>query len=58
MKKCDEHWCEHFGQQSSACGSCIKKESNNDNTDVRVILKRRQEKQMKLDQKKSKGQKR
>jgi hypothetical protein len=58
MSKCNDHWCEHYGKKQGNCDQCTKKESEKNHLDARVVLQRRQVKQMDLDKPKNKGQKR
>lgn len=46
MSKCNDHWCEHYGKGSNNCVQCVKKESENNKSNIRAILKRRQVEQM------------
>ena len=41
MDKCNDHWCDYYGKGSEKCDSCEKKQSEQDKTDINVILKRR-----------------
>ena len=44
-----DHWCEHYGKGSAKCGQCVKKESEQERPELRVILRRRTDKLMELD---------
>ena len=56
MSKCNEHWCENYGKNNSKCDSCEKKTVEQENPNLRDILKRRAVKQMELDNPQNKGQ--
>jgi len=60
MSKCNDHWCDYYGNDSKMCDRCEKKDSINDKPVLRVILKRRADVQMELDKmtNKTKGQER
>jgi len=49
MGKCDDCWCEHYDKTQGICDNCIKKESEKERPDLRVILKKRAVEQMGLD---------
>ena len=48
MGKCNDLWCENYNLSTHECDRCIKNESNNDKTELHVILKRRALEQMEL----------
>jgi len=60
MSKCMDYWCEDYGKVSVRCERCEKKEKVEEQSDLRVILRRRADKLMELDnnQNKSQGQQR
>ena len=49
MDKCNDHWCEHYGNGSEKCDRCQQKDIVQDNHDLRVILRRRAIELMELD---------
>jgi len=56
MNECNDHWCEYYGKGSEKCDRCEKRENTRDKPDLRVILKRRADKQMELDKNPNKSQ--
>jgi len=59
MVNCNDCWCEHNDKNGGNCDYCLKKESESEKPEMRVILKRRVIEQMELlETKKEKGQSR
>ena len=46
---CNDHWCEDYGKGNEKCGQCVKKYSEKDRADLKVMLKRRADKLMEID---------
>jgi hypothetical protein len=38
---CNDHWCDYYGKGSEKCDRCEKKQTSQDKTDLKVVLKRR-----------------
>ena len=49
MPKCNNCWCEHYDKNDDNCDKCLKKEMEEDNPELGVILKRRAVREMELD---------
>ena len=57
MSECNDHWCEYYGKGSDRCDRCEKNHDTKDRPDLRVMLKRRADKQMELTKNTGKKQK-
>jgi len=49
MNKCDDYWCEHYGKDHGECDRYNKKDIANDKNELQIIIKRRADKLMELD---------
>ncbi|MDR0304928.1 MAG: hypothetical protein LBH98_09235 [Chitinispirillales bacterium] len=49
MSECTDYWCNEYGKANGNCDRCEKKENAKDESNMRVILKKRAEKVMELD---------
>jgi len=61
MSKCNNHWCEHYGEQSGKCKVCKEHETEKDCPDLRVRFQRTQIEQLEIlrpDKGQSQGQQR
>jgi hypothetical protein len=50
MEKCNDYWCEHYGKGHDECDRCVSKSNVKDNPDLRVVLKRRADRQMEINE--------
>jgi len=41
INNCKDHWCENYGKDNEKCDRCNKKQSEQEKTDINVVLKRR-----------------
>ena len=55
MEKCNDYWCDYYGKGHGECDRCEKKSTDKDSPELRVVYKRRADKQMEIT-KKYKGQ--
>ena len=49
MDKCNDHWCDYFEKGREKCDRCERKQSEQDKTDISVILRRRAYRMMDVD---------
>jgi hypothetical protein len=49
MGECSDYWCEHYHTCNVKCESCDKKERANDKPELHVILRRRSNRLMNLE---------